>query len=421
MSAPFWPAVDRDTELNRLWLSWLVRLRWVAITAQLLTLSLSVHLFPELWVFGPLVVIVGLLVLANVRLLQRLGRADAFDDTTIVLQLLLDVGALTGIFLLAGGSTNPFVELFLIHIALAAVMVPARKAALVTGTAVVAYLLVSWVHLPLVWTNHTLPPDALRVIGETMAFTITAASVSVFVVGLATTLRRRERQLLAARDRTARTDRLRTVGTMAAGAAHELNTPLSTLGLRLGRIGRRHDDPDTVRDLTVARDQVERCTGIVQQLLFGAGDPSASELVRLPVRRLVDETITLWSKGSRCKVTIDDRSEGAPIAIPRIAFSQALVNLLENAREAQEAQEPMPPIEVRIEPHPGRIVVVIRDHGTGLPPDQDRVGDPFYTTKVSGTGLGVFVARSLAEGAGGGLSYTRLPDGTEARWVFPTT
>ena len=65
-------------------------------------------------------------------------------------------------------------------------------------------------------------------------------------------------------------------------------------------------------------------------------------------------------------------------------------------------------------------VVEIRDRGVGLPETPDQVGTPFYTTKPHGTGLGVFVATQVADGAGGGLHYSNAPGGgTIARWSFP--
>jgi C4-dicarboxylate-specific signal transduction histidine kinase len=129
----------------------------------------------------------------------------------------------------------------------------------------------------------------------------------------------------------------------------------------------------------------------------------------------------MWQKGSPIDVEVRDSSEGLAIEVPRIAFGQALINLLENAREAQEERSAGDPISVMIRREGSTGVVDIADRGVGLPPDAAHVGDPFFTTKETGTGLGVFVARALADGAGGGLSYMGREDGpgTIARWWFP--
>ena len=108
------------------------------------------------------------------------------------------------------------------------------------------------------------------------------------------------------------------------------------------------------------------------------------------------------------------------VELPVVAFQQAFINLLENAREAQETVGSFAPLQVRVLRSGTDGVVELADEGCGLPPDSDQVGEPFFTTKASGTGLGVFVARAVADGAGGGLQYLpRIPAGTLARWWFP--
>ena len=104
--------------------------------------------------------------------------------------------------------------------------------------------------------------------------------------------------------------------------------------------------------------------------------------------------------------------------LPRIAFTQAFTNLLENARQAQEAVSELRPIEVTLLRDGANGVISVVDHGCGLPDRPDRVGDPFFTTKPTGTGLGVYVARAVADAAGGGLVYRSLSNSTEARWWF---
>lgn len=417
---PVWPLPESPHDEGRLWLRWLVRLRWVAIIAQVLTVSVVVRVLD-----GPGVVlaVLGLelvLIVVNVRAQRRLATSRPVSQATVVGHLLLDVLALTTLFLLAGGPTNPFTSLYVIHVAMGAVMLRPRWSAVLTGSVLACYAALHLGHLPLHLERHSLGVTTLRHLGSALSFGITALSVTGFVMGVASTLRWRSKLLLDARDRTARTDRLRSVGTLAAGAAHELNTPLSTMGLRLRRIARRHLDDDTTADVTVIREQLDRCEQIVQQLLYGAGDPAASQIEHRLLRDLVGSTVAMWSKGNPIQVDLVDRSDGVEVEVPRIAFTQALVNLLENAREAQVAIGCLDPIEVVVRREDGRGEVLVRDRGCGLPDDSKRIGDPFFTTKATGTGLGVYVARAVADGSGGGLRYVDRDDGgTEARWWFP--
>ena len=405
---------------GRIWLTWLVRLRWLALFAQAVTLAFVFNLLDGVVPIAVWCITMGILVVANLWSVGRLTLGEAIEPHSLLFHLLIDVTALTAFFAIGDGPDNPFTPLYLVHVAMAAVMLSPGYAGAVALYVVAAYsTLFAW-HLPLHYAHHSLPEGILIRLGQVLAFGITSLSVAVFVVGLAASLRRHKEQLFEARDRTARTDRLRSVGTLAAGAAHELNTPLSTMSLRLRRIRRRHRDEDTTKDLDVVATQLDRCTSIVQRLLIGAGDPTASDLERRPLATMVSEAVRLWSKGTTQEVRIEDVSEGIEVELPGIAFQQALINLLENAREAQEAVGTFEPLQIRVLRDGDQGTVELADRGVGLPHNADQSGEPFFTTKATGTGLGVFVARAVADGAGGGLQYSaREGAGVVAQWWFP--
>ena len=404
-----------------MWLFWLVRLRWVAIAAQIITLAFAVQLVDRPSVVLPaLIAVISVLGVANLYATRVLGAAEHVPEERLLSQLALDVAALTTFFVLTGGPDNTFTSLYFVHIAMGAVMLSPTRAGLLTGLVLACYTLLFAFHLPLHWERHTLDEFTLMRLGKMVSFTITLGSVAGFTMGLARSFRFRKQQLLEARDRTARIDRLRSVGTLAAGAAHELNTPLSTIGLRLRRLARRHDDPDSERDLQVIKDQLDRCARVVNQLLVGAGDPSAAGIERRALLDFVFEGTNLWSKGSTLEVRVQDDSNGVLVELPSIAFVQALINLLENARQAQDSISNSEPLRIRVHRDADFGLVTLTDHGCGLPDTVEQVGEPFFTTKAHGTGLGVFVARQVADGAGGGLTYSSAPaGGTIARWWFP--
>jgi two-component system sensor histidine kinase RegB len=415
-----WAFPDAASE-GTMWLTWLVRLRWVAILAQVVTVAFSFQLFQRPGLTIPaLALLILILMIANMWAMRALRTLVDVKDSRLLTQLALDVIVLTGFFLLSDGPDNPFVSLYMVHIAMGAVMLSPRKAATLATLVVACYATTHAVHQPLAYEQHSLGISVLHSFGQMLAFMITSAAVAAFVVGLSASLRRRKQQLLTARERTARTDRLRSVGTLAAGAAHELNTPLSTIGLRTRRIRRRYSDPDSQSDTQVILDQLKRCTRIVEQLLIGAGDPSAAGLERRPLGSLVAEGVKLWSTGSNLEAKVEDISQLFEVELPRVAFIQALINLLENARQAQEEIGCFDPLSVQISVEGPNGVVTITDNGCGLPEQAEMIGTPFFTTKTHGTGLGVFVAQSVADGAGGGLGYMpRHEGGTIARWWFP--
>ncbi len=417
MKGPPWPRFAGPDE-GQLWLAWLIRLRWVAILAQVVVVGFTFEFLPPPalpWMAG----IVAVLVAANLGAMRE-RRDRVPPEGLLLVQLVIDVLALTGFLVLSGGHGNPFTALFLIHVAMGAVMLSPRRA---TALAVIVggcYALLFTTRWRLDLSGHAVSEQTLMQVGQVAAFAITVVAILAFVLGVANSLRAHRQQLLEARDRTARTDRLRSVGALAAGAAHHINTPLNTITLRLSRLARRHTDDASRGDLDVIRDQVERCKVVVEQLLQGAGDPSASGLDHCHVGQLADETVHLWRQGAGVDVTFDDSSEDATIEVPRVAFAHALINLLENAREAQAESGADSPIDVRVRRLLDRVEIDVADQGVGMPLRPDQVGEPFYTTKPSGTGLGVYVARVVADGAGGGLRYAANgPQGTVATWWFP--
>jgi len=416
---PSLAALEEEGAEGRLWLRSLVRLRWVAIVAQLVTLGFASRMLRSPIVALPLVGVTAVLLLGNLVAQRTLRRGEGVRAGRLFAELALDVGVLTAYFCLAGGPENPFTALYFIHVALGAIVLPARAATGLAAFTLGCYAFTNVFSLPLELGHHWVSERRLVQAGHFVAFVLTVVTVTTLVSALAQARRERERMLQAARERSAATDRLRALGTLAAGAAHELNTPLSTVGLRLRRVARRYSDADTVADVDAMRGQLERCAQIVERLLVGAGDPSASDIDRYTALELVAETTRWWSVGSGLEVRVLDHAERSCIEVPRVAFTQALVNLLENAREAQLDTAPALPIEVVVELVDKIVTVKVIDHGCGLPKEPHRVGDPFFTTKASGTGLGVFVARAVADGTGGGLRYATADGRTEAIWWFP--
>lgn len=414
-----WTLSDTYDE-GRMWLGWLVRFRWVAVLGQAVTLSFSIGVLDSAVVVVPTLFGLMLLeVVANLYTQQRLLGRGHIGQNVLLTQLLLDIGVLTIFFLAAGGHTNPFVMLYLIHVAMAALMMRAPYALAATGVVLACNGVIHALHLPLHPEAHTIEANTLMIAGQMVAFTVTVLSIVFFVFGMSDTLRHQKRTLAMARERSERVDRLRSLGTLAAGAAHELNTPLSTMGLRLRRIERRHHDEPTEKDVTAITRQLERCTTIVQQLLVGAGDPSAVGMERAPLAQLVKAAIGLWEKGSTLEAHVETSEDAPDVEVPHVAFTQAFINLLENSRQAQEEGDVFEPLSIQVRREGDQAVVLLHDLGPGLPDEPERIGEPFFTTKDTGTGLGVFVARAVADGSGGGLSYSRTEHTTITRWWFP--
>jgi two-component system sensor histidine kinase RegB len=237
-------------------------------------------------------------------------------------------------------------------------------------------------------------------------------------------LSQREDELAAARNLAARQERLAALATMAAGAAHELSTPLSTVALvakelehHLARTG---GDTQLVEDARLIREQVGRCRLILDQMA-GSTAAAGESIEARTVGEILDDAMSniravpaVWRK-------LPPEVTRLPVKLPPRAMSQALRSLITNAQDASPADAP---VAITGELAGGRLRLDILDRGKGMPPEiLARVGEPFFTTKEPGRGmgLGLFLARAVIESVGGGLAIdARAGGGTSVSVTVPT-
>ncbi len=278
-------------------------------------------------------------------------------------------------------------------------------------------------HTPLAYLDHRTPEMSLHLQGMWVAFTLAAALTAYLVVKLSTAIDERDRAMAAMRERAARNERVASVATLAAGAAHELGTPLATIAVAakelehsLTRVPPAHRDL-LIEDIALIRSELERCRAILNRLAADSGQTPGEAPVELPVESLAEAIAAALpaSYRRRLKLSIAQR---AAVTLPRAALLQVAQNLLSNGFEAGERS-----VELSIEVSPKGLRMLVVDEGRGMSPEVlSRVGEPFFSTKRpgEGLGLGVFIARTLAEQMGGRVSIQSRPGlGTTAAVEIP--
>src|SRR5262249_5056158 len=231
-----------------------VPLRWLAMGALLLLL-LAASLFGWL----------------------RSQRAH-ITEAELFLQLMLDVTTLSGLLYLSGGSTNPFVSLYLLPLVIAATTLPPLYAWSMAAVTASCYGLLFFYHLPLavMHAGHTQGEFRIHVIGMWVNFVLSAGLIAFFVGRMARAIRARDAQLARQKEIALRNERIVALGTLAAGAAHELGTPLSTMAVILNELAQDHaDEPELSRDLATLRQQVGACKQTITHMVAAAGEARA--------------------------------------------------------------------------------------------------------------------------------------------------
>jgi two-component system, sensor histidine kinase RegB len=417
--------MDSPLEPGALNFRWLLRLRWGAAFGQLaLVLGVQAGLDLRLPFFA-LELVIGLELLSNLLLSQWAKRSPRLlasvdgAENAIACVVATDFGLLTVLLALSGGPNNPFSVLYLVEVTLAAVMLAPRRTWVLMGLALACFGMLFATPRFAWFAAHGLSHEQmmdLHIRGMWVAFGVAAAFIVVFVQRVTRALAERDRELASARNHAVRQERLASLATLAAGAAHELSTPLSTIAVVAHELERQlAEAPEAAADARLIRDEVERCRETLSRMATDAGAPSGEGQGHEPLSRVVDEALAGLAGREQVRVEAHGNLARRVPLLPLRALGRSAQALVRNALQASPAGEE---VLLRVEATQRLLRLEVRDHGSGIPPEVlRRVGEPFFTTRQpgAGMGLGVFLARSLSEQLGGSFSLTSEPgSGTRA-------
>jgi len=407
-------------------LAWLLRLRWGAVLGQLAALVFCARLIDAAL---PIRVLLGLsaLTAATNAALSLWLRRGASSRGLVAAVLVLDVLILTGMLLASGGASNPFSVFYLVEVALAALLLDVR------GTWCLAALTSLGFGSLFVLPSYAIDPhaahhaSALHLQGMWVAYTLAAFFVGHFGSKLAEALRRREQQVAVLERYAAQTEKLAALSTLAAGAAHELGTPLGTIAVVAKELAHALDRPGETRplaeDARLIRQEVDRCRAVLQKLSARAGECAGEAPRRITAQAACEALRAELGERLAEELVIETRDPEAGFVAPVGMLSQVLVNLVRNAIDAQAQIGARGPVALALAVEGERVIFTIRDRGPGLSSEVlSRLGEPFFTTKPAGRGmgLGIYLAQAFAEKVGGELAFARREGGgTEARLSMP--
>ncbi|WP_163869997.1 sensor histidine kinase [Myxococcus eversor] len=421
------PVPTEPASRARINLEWLLKLRWGLLLGQALVIAMAAY---GLELALPVPVLLGLLALegiTNLAVRAWLGRARVTEGTIGKL-MLWDTLVLTGLLALSGGTHNPFTTLYLVNVALGTVLLPSRWMWSLLGFTLTAFgslfLLQDVVLVPGLSRPDHAALMRLHINGMWVAFAVAAGFIVYFVQRVTRALEEREQELAQARAQHARREKVASLATLAAGAAHELSTPLSTIAVVSKEVERALTAAGTseaVReDLRLIRQQVDRCRDVLVQMSADAGQTTGEAFHPMPLGRLVEDSLSELSGVERVRVELPEELSAWRVQGPPRALARVVRGLVKNALQASP---PSRSVELRVVAGRGGARLEVRDGGAGMPAEiLARAGEPFFTTKApgEGMGLGLFLARTLAEQLGGSLELRSTPgQGTVASLALP--
>jgi two-component system sensor histidine kinase RegB len=336
----------------------------------------------------------------------------------------MDVVTLTGLLYFTGGGSNPFLIFYFANLAIAGMILPRQLAWLVAFLSVagVSWLLNEARSIDAI-ANSPLDPAAPWGVSKfafLVAFATSSCVITYFVTMLAGELREREKQLAISEQEKERSRRLEAMATLAAGAGHELASPLSTIAVVAKELSRNLEKYEVSsgirRDVDLIREELNRCREILHRMKSGAGEAAAEHLHPISLAELIHETVAAMREPQRVVIDLPEEIANKKGLLPKQALSQALRNLLQNGLDASplHGHVTLSIRELTTGSRTTKWKLTITDHGTGLSEEvARRIGEPFFTTKEvgQGMGLGVFLTRNVIQGVGGTIKFGSPSEG----------
>jgi len=396
--------------LRNVRLETLIRLRWLAVfgqTAAVLVVNDGLDFELPMWAC---LAVIALYAWLNVALRLRFRGNQRLEPDRAAWLLAFDIAELAVLLFLTGGLQNPFAFLFLGPVLISATALPARMTLLLAGFAILCATALMFVHYPLPWSSEDpleLPP--IYMIGVWLSILLCIGYISVYAWQIIEESRQLADALAATEIVLTREQHLTQLDGLAAAAAHELGTPLSTIAV-VARELERALGPNSPHadDVKLLREQAQRCGDILGKLsqLPTPGEP----FERMKLSALIEE-VAAPHRNFGVAITVAPPSGAAdePEVARNPAILYGLGNLLENAVDFARER-----VDVAAQWDGDAVTVTISDDGPGFPPEiMDRMGEPFVTgrrrrmraaNENPGLGLGFFIAKTLLERSGAKLA-----------------
>lgn len=405
---------------NRQNMQWLLLMRKVFVIAGSILIFITVYGVSFPIMAGPLWIIMLAYTGFNELIRRRLKNDEPVVEQELFCHLTIDVLGITAMLFFAGGATNPLAWYFLVPLMVTAIILPQKYAWSMVAITVTCYSLLTSYNIPLADLGPDIPIESLpmdlqdkllgqgsfqlHVFGMWFGFVFSATVVAYFAVEMANTIRHRDHLLTQAREQALRDERVVSLGALAAGAAHELGTPLGTMAIVIHDLRQDYCQPEHESlqgKLDIVIEQLTRCKQALSVLSASAGNKrtEAGSVVRIAdyLDELVDDWLDLRPQVG-LEFNIQDNQRPYLEIFAEQTLSQALVNILNNAADASPDH-----IELTADWTDTLLTLNIRDHGPGLHPEVVASAglNALQSTKEQGMGVGLLLAHATINRLGG--------------------
>ena len=392
----------------------LLGLRWFAVIGQAISVLAVNYVLEFELPLATCLAVIALSAWLNVAMSMHFRSAQRLPPRPVAWLLAYDIAQLTFLTMLTGGIENPFSFLILAPVLIAAISLPLRYTLPLSAFAITCSTLIAFFFWPLPWATgepFVLPPL------YNFAIWLSNIVAIVFIGAYAWQVAEEGRLMADALTATelvlAREQHLTQLDGLAAAAAHELGTPLSTIAVVAKEL--QHalgENSPHAEDMKLLREQAQRCREILGKL---SALPSGwAPFERIKLSGLIEEVIAPHRNfGIAIDIIVPAERAHEPVVARSPAVLYGLGNLVENAVDFARAR-----VEIAVRWSEQDVAVTISDDGPGFPSEiLNRIGEPYVTSRrrpagdaeESGLGLGFFIAKTLLERSGATLAFLNRP------------
>ncbi len=351
---------------------------------------------------------------------RRLAASKLVSNFELFCHILVDVIFLVILLLNTGGASNPLISYLLVLLALTATLLPQIYVNVFSIGGILIYtsfllLDLSSDHEMAMSPENEVMTFQLHLVGMWVIFLVSAILISVLITRMANAIKIRELNLAVARENELRNEQLVAIGTLSAGTAHALGTPLSTMAVLLTDLDNLSEDElrssDIKGDISLLRQQVTRCKNSLTQLIryYNKDHPEDVENVSLQTfAEDIQDYIVNIHPGASISFAIDGKLD--LVVTSNLSVKHAVINIVENAIKAASNK-----VDVKFSVTDGaspRFEISIRDDGPGIPDEvMEKLGEPFISKRKESMGLGIFLANAAIERLGGSIEIVNMKEG----------
>ncbi len=416
-------------------LKWLFILRNLLLAAESFLIFLSAYGLDIKLPQEQLWLVILSIAAVNLYTWMRLQTEEPVTELEIFSQISIDVLAIASLLYLTGGASNPIIWVFLLPLIITGIMLPQTYTwNMVIMTSSIYTILIGY-NIPLPAIEPHIPDPAflttemshqlhmvadknyfnLHIFGMWFGFVFSAGLVAFFVVELSNTVKERERNLAEARESALRDERVVSLGTLAASAAHDMGTPLGTIAILSHEMRQEfpeHRYPDLHQKLDIMEQQIKRCKEALSVMSASAGEMRAESGNIMLLTEYIDEVLNLWrahNPATKLNLSVSPNNFMNARIIAERTLTHSIINILNNAAQASPDNQG---IEFHAAWDQERLHLTIKDFGPGLPSEYlELIGRHPVASKKQGLGVGLFLTYSTIKRLGGTIRFNNLETG----------